>query len=172
MRGELEAEQNCNILTPTLMAITAFLSRSPALLNRGPGCPASLGHAPHFSIFSPTATAQSGAWGPPLLGPVSLYHILSPADWTSCASSYIIVPRSPSSCGRYKSRSFNPLYSDIPRPDTPVIYTGVFPILTAWPGSICYRKTSVIAWLVHLFQSYSVVVLGKTAVGVSSWCNG
>ncbi len=24
--GELETEQNCNILTPTLMAITAFLS--------------------------------------------------------------------------------------------------------------------------------------------------
>ena len=37
VRGELEAEQNCNILTPTLMAITAFLSRSPGLLNRGPG---------------------------------------------------------------------------------------------------------------------------------------
>ena len=34
---ELETEQNCNILTPTLLAITAFLSRSPGLLNRGPG---------------------------------------------------------------------------------------------------------------------------------------
>ena len=54
MRGELEAEQNCNILTPTLMAITAFLSRSPRLLNRGPGGPASLEHVPHSSIFSPT----------------------------------------------------------------------------------------------------------------------
>ena len=30
-----EGEQNCNILTPTLLAITAFLSRSPVLLNRG-----------------------------------------------------------------------------------------------------------------------------------------
>ena len=36
-RGELENEQNCNILTPTLLAITAFLSRSPGLLNWGPG---------------------------------------------------------------------------------------------------------------------------------------
>ncbi len=36
------------------MAITAFLSRSPRLLNRGPGGPASLGHVPHSSIFSPT----------------------------------------------------------------------------------------------------------------------
>ena len=34
---ELETEQNCTILTPTLLAITAFLSRPPGLLNRGPG---------------------------------------------------------------------------------------------------------------------------------------
>ena len=40
---ELETEQNCNILTPTLMATTAFLSCSPGLLNRGPGGPASQG---------------------------------------------------------------------------------------------------------------------------------
>ena len=45
MSGELEAEQNCNILNPTLMALTAFLSRSPGLLNRGP-------HVPHSSNFS------------------------------------------------------------------------------------------------------------------------
>ena len=53
MRGELEAEQNCNILTPTLMAITVFISRFPGLLNWEPGGPASLGHVPHSSIFSP-----------------------------------------------------------------------------------------------------------------------
>ena len=88
------------------MAITAFLSRSPGLLNRGPGGPASLGHGPHCSIFSPTA--QSGAWGPLLLGAGLLYCILSPTDWTSCASSYIIVRHPPSSCGRHKSHSFNP----------------------------------------------------------------
>ena len=56
----METEQNRNILTPTPMATTAFLSRSPGLLNRGPGGPASLGHGPHSSIFSPTETAQSG----------------------------------------------------------------------------------------------------------------
>ena len=33
----METEQNCNILTPTLLAITAFLSRSPGQLNRGLG---------------------------------------------------------------------------------------------------------------------------------------
>ena len=63
------------------MAITAFLSRSPGLLNRGPGVPASLGAG-------------------------SLYRILSPTDWTSCAPSYKIV-RHPLSCGRHKPHSFN-----------------------------------------------------------------
>ena len=51
---ELETEQNCNILTPTLMAITAFLFRSPGLLNQGPRGPASLGYVPHSNIFFPT----------------------------------------------------------------------------------------------------------------------
>ena len=80
---ELETEQNCNILAPTLLVIIAFLFRSPGLLNWGPGGPASLGHVPHSSIFSPT-------------------------DWTSCAPSCIIVRRPPPSCGYYKSHSFNP----------------------------------------------------------------
>ena len=57
---KLETEQNCNILTPTLMVITAFPSRSLGLLNRRLGSPASLGNSPHSSIFSATATAQSG----------------------------------------------------------------------------------------------------------------
>ena len=34
---ELETEQTCNILTPTPMATTVFLSYSPGLLNRGMG---------------------------------------------------------------------------------------------------------------------------------------
>ena len=37
MKGELEAEQNWNILTPSLMAIIVFLFRSTGLLNQGPG---------------------------------------------------------------------------------------------------------------------------------------
>ena len=78
VRGSWRLNKDSNILTPTLMAITAFLFRSPGLLNWGPGGPASLGHASHSSIFSPTATAQSGAWGPPLLDAGSLYRILSP----------------------------------------------------------------------------------------------
>ena len=85
---ELKTEQNCNILTPTLMAITAFLSRSPGVLNRGPRGPASLEHVPHSSIFSPTGLIS---------------------NWlTSCLHpGYIIVRRPPSSCGCHKSHSFN-----------------------------------------------------------------
>ena len=63
---ELETEQNCNVLTPTPMAITAFLSRYPVLHYRGPGGPASLGHVPHSSIFSPTG--QSGVLRAPSAG--------------------------------------------------------------------------------------------------------
>ena len=51
---ELETEQNCNILTPTPMATTAFLSCSPGLLNLGPEGPASLGAGFLYRIFSPT----------------------------------------------------------------------------------------------------------------------
>ena len=66
-KRELDTEQNCNILTLTLMAITVFLSRSPGLLNRGPGEPAFLGHGPHSSIFSPTVSG----FEPQLLNRVS-----------------------------------------------------------------------------------------------------
>ena len=45
---------------------------------RGPSL--SLGHGPHSSIFSSTATAQSGAWGPALLDAGSPYCILSPTN--------------------------------------------------------------------------------------------
>ena len=111
---ELETEQNCNILTPTLLAITAFLSRSPGLLNRGPGAPASLGHVPQFSILSPTATAQSGAWGTTLLGAGFLYPILSPthliSNWlTSCLHpGYIMIWRPLFFLRASQSHSFNP----------------------------------------------------------------
>ena len=50
---ELETEENYNISTPTSMATTAYLSRSPGLLNRGPGVPASLGAGFLYRI-SPT----------------------------------------------------------------------------------------------------------------------
>ena len=135
-------EQNGNILTPTLMAITAFPSHSPGLLNQGPGGLASLGHGPHSSIFFPTATVQSGAssagcW-------FSLPHLFSNC-LTSCLHlGYIIVRCPPSPLGASQialnsTRPWSGLYPDIPQPDAPVIYTGAFPILTAWPGSMLQK---------------------------------
>ena len=45
MRGSWRPNKDCNILNPppTLLAITAFLSRSPGLLDRGSGGPATAG---------------------------------------------------------------------------------------------------------------------------------
>ena len=54
MRGGWRPNKDCRILTPTLLAIKVFISRSPWLLNRRPGGPASAGHGSHSSIFSPT----------------------------------------------------------------------------------------------------------------------
>ena len=56
---ELETEQRLQHIDPppTLLAIIAFLSRSPGLLNRGSGglgAQPLLGHGSHSSIFSPT----------------------------------------------------------------------------------------------------------------------
>ena len=64
---ELETEQNCNILTPTLMAISVV---SPGLFNRRPR-----GLLPHLVTNGSPNTL--GSWGPLLPGGGFLYHILS-----------------------------------------------------------------------------------------------
>ena len=142
---ELETKQNCNILTPTLMAITAFLSRSTGLLNRGPGGSASAGTCSHSSIFSPIPTAQSGVLrAPSVVCWFSLQHPIS--NWlTSCLHpGYMIVLR-PLNSTRRQSRS--PLISWYLRPDAPVIYTGAFLLLTAWPGRRLICNTSgTLSW--------------------------
>ena len=145
MRSELETEQNCNILTPTLMAITAFLSRSPGLFNRGPG-------AQHLwdMFLIPvsslqliwTSTAQSGVLRAPSAWCwFSLPHLIT--NWLNflCTELYnnltsTLLPASVTN-RTHSTRPRSWFYPDIPRPDAPVIYTGSFPILTAWPGSIC-----------------------------------
>ena len=89
---ELETEQNCNISTPTLLAISAFLSRSPGLLNQGPGGTASLCAGFLYCILSPTClipNSQSGAWGLPLLGAGFLYHIFS--NWSGLQTNWLPV---------------------------------------------------------------------------------
>ena len=95
--SELETEQNCNILTPTLMAITAFLSRSPGLLNWRPGGLSSLGHSPHSSIFSLTHLNSNCSIGSPT-GPFCWVLVLSTTSFhqlisTFCRRGYIIIWR-------------------------------------------------------------------------------
>ena len=70
---------------PTLLAITAFLSRSPGLLNRGPGAQPlwDMFLNPAFPlqlVWSPTA--QSRARGLPLLGAGFLYRSCLQLVWS------------------------------------------------------------------------------------------
>ena len=142
-KRELDAELNCYILTPTLLAITVFLSRSPGLLNRGPVGPASLGHVPESIIFSTTGLISKLS-RPLLPGAGVLYRILSPTGLISkltdiLSSPRYILVRRPLLVVGVKVALIQPIHgegynSDIPQPDAPVIYTGTFPILTARLG--------------------------------------
>ena len=130
---------------PTLMAITAFLSCSPGLLNRGPGGPASLGHCPPASSLqlirgSELQLLNRGYWGPPLLGAGSLYHILSPTNlnFKSLGLYNNLTPTlRPASVTI--SHSIQPLggqgyiliFLDW---DAPVIYAGAFPYFDSLAG--------------------------------------
>ena len=110
---ELETELNCNILTPTLMAITALLSRSPGLLNRGPGASSLLRAGSHSSNWN----TDFKLWTPTALNFMSpgLYHCFRYTQFNP--TTVKAIPWSP----------------DLLRPDAPVIYTGAFLLLTAWP---------------------------------------
>ena len=86
---ELETEQNCNILTPTLLAITAFLSRSPGLLNQGPG---GLGAQPLWDMILTPASSLQLVWG--LRAPSagcwrSLPHLIS--NWSGLQTNWLPV---------------------------------------------------------------------------------
>ena len=79
--------KDCNILTPqTLLAITAFLSRSPGLLNWGLGAQPPLEHGSHSSIFSPTdlnflSPGLYNNFTPTLLpASVTISHSIQPLD--------------------------------------------------------------------------------------------
>ena len=100
------------------MAITAFLSRSPGLLNRGPEGPLCW-----VLVFSTASYLQLSDF----LSSLGLYNCSTPTffSWASQITLNSTRPQSK-------------LYPDIHPPDAPVIYTGAFPILTAWPVSICY----------------------------------
>ena len=140
-KRELETEQNCNILTPTLMAISVYFPFSWAAQ---PGTWGPSLSVPQSSIFSPTGlisklsiggleTPSAGCW-------LFLPHLVSnwsdlQTDWISCALSYIIVQRTPSSCGRHKLHSFNP-------------YTVKFILCYSSTGCTCYLH-----WCFSYFDS-------------------
>ena len=95
----------------------------------------------------------------------SLPHLIS--NWlTSCLHRvYIIVRHPPSSFERHNfalnsTRLRSRLYPDIPRPDAPVIYTGGFPILTAWLGRRSIYNNTTINWA---FTFRSINVFGVIA---------
>ena len=107
---ELETEQNCNILTPTLMAISVSFQFSLAAQPGawGPSLSGYCSSIQHLISNSSDPQLRLHNWGPTLKDAGFLYRILSPTDWISWALSYIIVQRPPSSCGRHKLHSFNP----------------------------------------------------------------
>ena len=131
---ELETEQNCSILTPTLIAISVSF------------------------LFS--WATQPLAWGPAYLGAGFLYRILSPTDWISCALSYIIVHAHLLLVGvrncTYSTHPRSRLHSAIHRADAPVIYIGAFPILTARPGRRSIFNCTI--WMYETFGSVNKTI--------------
>ena len=122
--GELETEENCNILTPTNSSGYSNIS------------------------FPFSWAAQPGAWGPSLCWDI----VLIPASslqliWTSCHRGYIIIWCPPTSCERHICTQFNlttvkviPWYL---RPDAPVIYAGAFLIWQpGWVGGQYVTRAS------------------------------
>ena len=153
---ELETEQNCNILTPTLLVIIAFLSRILGCSTGGLG-PNLCGcwfSVQHLISNSSDPQTQSGVPRAPSAECCFLYSIISPTLWSpNCALSYIKGQRTPFSCGRHnRTHSTRPrsrLYSDIPWADAPIIYTGALPILTARPGRRSIYNTSLQHWYLN-----------------------
>ena len=144
MRGELEAKQNCKILTPTLMAITAFLFPFSCLAQPGAWGLSLSGTCSSFHhLLSNCNCSIGGPGAQPLcdmfliqVSSLQLTNFLSSPGLYNCSShTFLCASQIALNSTRPRSR----LYPYIPRPDEPAIYTGAFPILTAWPGSICYR---------------------------------
>ena len=117
VRGELETEQRLqHIDPPAPPAIAVRLSRSPGLLNQGPGGPALCWELVP-TARSGTLTSSSELQLPDFLSQPRLYHCSTPTQFklsTAKATPWSLWP------------------------DAPVICTGAF-LLTAWPGwrSIC-----------------------------------
>ena len=89
VRGELETEQNCNILTPNSSCY-------------------------HSLSFPFSWAAQPGAWWPSICWDMVLIPASSPQlIWTSCRQWYIIIWLPPTSCERHNSHSIQPVDSQV-----------------------------------------------------------
>ena len=118
--------------------------------------PHSIGH--NCVSFPFPCAAQPGARGPTPLSAGFLYRILSPTGLVSkltdflSSPSYIIVQR-PLLLVGVTIALIKPIHgqgynSDIPRPDSPVIYIGTFPVLTARPGRRSIYNITITIWYV------------------------
>ena len=156
MRGELETEQNCNRLTPLSYGHNSISLPFSWAAQPGAWGPSLSGIWSSFQhLLSNLSELQLLNRGPE--GPLCWVLVLSTAsclqliDFLSspglynCSTPTFFLWASQIALNSTHPRSR--LYPDIPRLDAPVIYTGAFPILTAWLGSICYNCTSqIILW--------------------------
>ena len=131
VRGELETEQNCNILTPQPFWLQQYFF--PVLL----GC-------------------STGGLGVPLLGHGSHSNIFSPTDWLPVEPGLYNYLTSTCFLWRHNSHSIQPVdsqgYPPISSTGCTCYLHGRISHLTAWPGrrSICYilfnRKNNLIRY--------------------------
>ena len=98
----------------------------------GLGAQPLLGHGSHSSIFSPTDL-----------------NFLSLGLYNNLTSTYFLRA-SQFALNSTPRQSRSPLISWYLRPDAPVIYTGAFLFLTAWPGSISNNR-----WLPESNKQFS-----------------
>ena len=112
-----------------------------------------LGHGCHFSIFSPTDLN--------FLSP-GLYNNLTSTNFLRASHLYSIQP--------VDSQGY-PLILWYLRPDAPVIYTGAFLILTAWPGSICNILRKTCHLFLHLLLLETTKAVTVTRISLSQESN-
>ena len=132
MRGSWRPNKDCNIFTPQLLWLTQpFIPVLMGCSSGDLGAQPLLGHGSYSSIFSPTDL-----------------NFLSPGLYNNLSSTYFLR------VSQFALRS-TPRQSRSPpwylRPDVPVIYTGAFLLLTAWPGVNLQRKC-VLGEIVSLTQ--------------------
>ena len=152
--------KDSNILTPlTLLAITAFLSRSPDLLNKGPGGPASAGT---WFSFQHLLSNSLELWTQTDL------NFLSPGLYNNFTSTYFLrTSQFARNSTPIQSRSPSDIFDRMHL----YIYTGAFLLLTAWPGSVCNTRNVVVNVLdcESVVSKFELPSLYKVHFCIYSW---